>query len=37
MRDDPQIQAAVTALVRQGAAVKEIPGTAQPGAAGDTD
>lgn len=37
MRDDPQIQAGVTALVRQGASVKDIPGAAQPGAAGPTD
>lgn len=27
--DDPQFQAAVTALVRQGAAVQQLPGTAQ--------
>lgn len=37
IRDDPQVQAGVTALVRQGAAVKDIPGTVQPGAAGATD
>ena len=37
IRDDPQIQAGVTALVRQGASIKEIPGAAQPGAGGATD